>query len=313
MALEIRPLGSRGPSVSVLALGTNSFGTRMADEEVPRVVGAALDQGVTLFDTADIYGGGESERLLGQALGARRGEALVTTKFGMRRRGDDPELARGDPAYVLASAEASLRRLGTDVIDVYLMHQPDPKTPIEETLGALQQLISAGKVRFVGCSNFDAAGLVAAREAAKAQGLDGFVCSQDNYSLLERGAEEELFPTLERLGLGLMAYFPLAQGLLSGKYRRGQPPPPGSRLGRGGGAPVLGDAQVFDRIERLRAFAKERGLSLLQVALGGLLAQPLVRTVVAGATRPEQVLANAAACRWRPGPEELRQLEAASR
>jgi aryl-alcohol dehydrogenase-like predicted oxidoreductase len=296
--LDRRLLGLGGPSVSVVGLGTNSFGTRMPDEAVGGVVETALDHGINLFDTADIYGRGESERLLGQALHARRDEAMIATKFGMRRAGEDPAQHRGSPEYIRDSADASLRRLGVDVIDLYQMHEPDPATPIAESLGALQELIQEGKVRWIGCSNFPSWQVVEANWTARSLGLTPFVGAQDEYSLLNRAVERELLPALDHLGMRLLPYFPLARGLLTGKYRRGQPAPPGSRASHPSNSGMLDDQTRFDAVEALENFAQGRGASLLQIAFGALLGRPQVASVIAGATRPEQVVANVEAASW---------------
>ncbi|HVB54412.1 MAG TPA: aldo/keto reductase [Candidatus Acidoferrales bacterium] len=293
-----RLLGLGGPAVSVVGLGTNSFGTRMPDKAVGKVVDAALELGINLFDTADIYGRGESERLLGEALQGRREEALIATKFGMKRAGDDPAQHRGSPDYIKASAEASLRRLGVDVIDLYQMHEPDPATPIAESLGALHELVQAGKVRWIGCSNFRSWQVVEADWTARSLGLTAFVSAQDEYSLLNREAERDLLPALDHLGMQLLPYYPLARGLLTGKYRRGQPAPPESRASHASNSGMLDDQTSFDTVEALERFAQRRGLSLLQVAFGALLGRPQVASVIAGATRPEQVVANVEAARW---------------
>jgi aryl-alcohol dehydrogenase-like predicted oxidoreductase len=284
--------------VSVVGLGTNNFGRRMPDETVRPVVDAALEVGINLFDTADIYGAGESEQLLGRALRGRRDEALIATKFGMPRAGEDPSQRRGAPAYIRASVETSLRRLEVEVIDVYQMHQPDPATPIAETLGTLHQLVEEGKVRWIGCSNFASWQVVDAHWTAQSLGLTSFVSAQDEYSLLHRDIERELLPALNHLGMGLLPYFPLASGMLTGKYRRGKPAPAGTRLAGGHFAEVLADPHQFDVIEALERFAQERGISLLQVAVGALLGRCQVSSVIAGATRPEQVMANAKAASW---------------
>ncbi|HVB14598.1 MAG TPA: aldo/keto reductase [Candidatus Dormibacteraeota bacterium] len=296
--LERRLLGLGGPLVSVVGVGTNSFGSRMPDEAVGQVVDAALDRGINLFDTADIYGRGESERLLGQALRGRRDRALIATKFGMRRAGEDPAQHRGAPAYIRASAEASLSRLGVEVIDLYQMHEPDPDTPIAESLGALHELVLAGKVRWIGCSNFPSGQVVDANGTASSLNLTPFVSAQDEYSLLNREAERDLLPALDHLGMRLLPYYPLARGLLTGKYKRGQQAPPGSRASHAGNSGMLDDQGKFDKVEALERFAERRGLTLLQVAIGALLGRSQVGSVIAGATRPEQVVANVEAASW---------------
>ncbi|MGA7088187.1 MAG: aldo/keto reductase [Candidatus Dormiibacterota bacterium] len=307
--LERRELGRGGPLVSVVGLGTNNFGRRMDDAAVGPTVDTALDRGINLFDTADIYGSGESERLLGRALRERRGEAIIATKFGMPRGGEDPEQRRGTPAYIRDAVESSLRRLDVDVIDLYQMHQPDPATPIAETLGAMHQLVQQGMVRWIGCSNFDAWQVVEADWTARSLGLTAFVSAQNQYSLLDREPERELLPALDHLGLGLLPYSPLANGLLTGKYHRGEAPPPGSRASRPGFAQMLEDEQRFDVLERLEGFAKQRGISLLQVAIGSLLGRPQVGSVIAGATSAEQVEANVEAASWSPSAGDWAELE----
>jgi len=307
--LERRELGREGPLVSVVGLGTNNFGRRMDDDAVGPVVDTALDRGINLFDTADIYGSGESERLLGRALRGRRGEAIIATKFGMPRGGEDPEQRRGTPAYIRDAVESSLRRLDVDVIDLYQMHQPDPSTPIAETLGAMHQLVQQGMVRWIGCSNFDAWQVVDANWTARSLGLTAFVSAQNQYSLLDREVEPELLPALDHLGVGLLPYSPLANGLLTGKYHRGEAPPPDSRAARPGFAHMLEDERRFDVLDRLEGFAQHRGISLLQVAIGSLLGRPQVGSVIAGATSPEQVVANIEAASWSPSAADWVELE----
>jgi aryl-alcohol dehydrogenase-like predicted oxidoreductase len=307
--MTYRPLGRSGLMVSTVGLGTNAFGTRIDADRTQQVVDAALEAGITLFDTADTYGRGASEELLGAALGRRRDEVVVATKFGMDMGGaNGPDWgARASRRYVRRAVEASLRRLGTDHIDLYQLHQPDLVTPVAETLEALTELVQDGKVRYVGCSNFSAWEVVDAHWTATTEGLSPFVSAQNEYSLYNRAAEEELVPALEHVGLGLIAYFPLAYGLLTGKYRRGEAAPEGSRLGAESQARRLADAD-WDRIEALEAFAEERGLGILDVAIGGLAAMPAVGSVIAGATRPEQVAANVRAGLWQPTAEDLEAL-----
>jgi aryl-alcohol dehydrogenase-like predicted oxidoreductase len=301
-----RRLGSSGLMVSVVGLGCNAFGSRIGAEEAQQVVDAALDEGITLFDTSDTYGRGASEELLGRALGRRRDDVVVATKFGMDMDGaNGPDWgARASRRYVRRAVEASLRRLGTDHIDLYQLHQPDLVTPVEETLEALTQLVAEGKVRYLGCSNFAAWEVLDAHWTAATSGLQGFVSAQNEYSLYNRVAEEELVPALEHVGMSLLPYFPLAYGLLTGKYRRGEAAPPGSRLARDSQAERLQNAD-WDRVEAVEAFAEDRGLSVLDVALGGLAAQPAVGSVIAGATRAEQVVANVRAGLWEPTVEDL--------
>ena len=304
--MSYRPLGNSGLMVSTVGLGTNAFGSRIDAEQTQTVVDAALAAGITLFDTADTYGRGASEELLGRALGRRRDDIVLATKFGMDMGGaNGPDWgARASRRYVRRAAEASLRRLGTDHIDLYQLHQPDLVTPVEETLEALTELVTEGKVRYIGCSNFAAWEVVDAHWTATTSGLRPFVSAQNEYSLYNRAAEDELVPALSRLGLGLIAYFPLAYGLLTGKYRRGEQAPRGSRLEARSQAHRLANAD-WDRVEALQEFAQERGVGILDVAIGGLAAQPTVGSVIAGATRPEQVEANVHAGLWSPTAQDL--------
>ncbi|MFZ0664841.1 MAG: aldo/keto reductase [Acidimicrobiales bacterium] len=303
-------LGNSGLAVSVVGLGCNNFGGRIDADQADAVVHAALDAGVTLFDTADIYGGGRSEEMLGRSLGPRRDEVIVATKFGMDMQGaNGPDFgARGSRRYIRRAVEASLRRLGTEWIDLYQMHAPDPKTPIEETLSALNDLVHEGKVRYVGSSNFSGWQVAHADWTARTTGSERFISAQNNYSLLNRTVETELVPSCEQFGVGILPFFPLASGLLSGKYRRDEPAPEGTRLAAN---PTALSAARFDAIDHLQKFADERGLSLLQVAIGGLGAQKAVASVIAGATKPEQVRANVEAGEWRPTDEDLAALDAA--
>jgi aryl-alcohol dehydrogenase-like predicted oxidoreductase len=290
-----------GPEVSAVGLGCNNFGMRVDLEGTRAVVDTALDAGVTLLDTADVYGNkGGSEEFLGEVLEGRRDRVVLATKFG----GDmgDGEMARGSRAYIHKAIEASLARLRTDYVDLYQYHTPDNVTPFQETFGALEELVQQGKVRYVGHSNLEATQVEEVDTLARERGFARPVSAQNQYSRLRREAEEELLPTCERLGIGILPYFPLASGLLTGKYKRGQPPPEGTRLS--GRADALKDEQ-FDRIEALERYASERGLTLLQVAIGGLLAQPAVSSVIAGATKPEQVRANVVAGAWEPTADDL--------
>jgi aryl-alcohol dehydrogenase-like predicted oxidoreductase len=299
--VRTRRLGTEGPDVSAVGLGCNNFGIRVDLEGTRAVVDAALDAGVTLFDTADVYGGkGGSESFLGEVLEGRRDRVVIATKFG----GDmgDGTAARGSRAYIHKAIDASLERLRTDVVDLYQYHTPDNVTPFEETFGALDQLVRAGKVRHVGHSNLNAVQVEEVEAICRERGFARPVSAQNEYSLLRREAEEELLPTCERLGLGVLPFFPLASGLLTGKYRRGQPRPPGTRLSDR--EEVFTD-EKFDRLEALDAFARERGVTSLQVAIGGLLAQPVIASVIAGATKPEQVRANVAAAEWEPTAEDV--------
>jgi aryl-alcohol dehydrogenase-like predicted oxidoreductase len=288
-----------GPlEVTVVGLGCNNFGGRLDEAGTKAVVDAALDAGVTFFDTADVYGNqGGSETVLGRLLQGRRDQVVLATKFG----GDmgDGATRRGSRDYILRALDASLQRLQTDVIDLYQHHREDPDTPVEETVGMLDELVEQGRIRAYGTSNYQPANL----ERAKAVAGPGYVSEQSEYSWLMRDAEAELLPTCERLGLGFIPYFPLASGLLTGKVSRDNPPAEGTRLhGR-----EISDQQL-DRVEALRAWAEAHGVSLLDVAIGGLLAVPPVVSVIAGATKAEQVRANAAAGAWEPTRAELDEL-----
>ena len=300
--METRKIGSL--DVSVIGLGTNNFGFRMDEADVPAVVDAALEAGITFIDTADAYG--RSERRLAKALGARREDVVVATKFGSPLGSDRPGGAR--PEYVRSAVERSLRELATDHIDLYQIHRPDPDTPIAETLAALDDLVQAGAVREIGCSNFSADQLVAADGAAK-EGAARFVSVQNHYNLLHRADEADVLPTCQRLGLAHLPYFPLASGLLTGKYRRGEPPPEGTRLAAWGDrADAMLSDRNFDQIDRLTAWAEARGHSVLELAFAWLLAKPTVASVVAGATTVAQVRANAAAT-WRLSDEEIAEVD----
>jgi aryl-alcohol dehydrogenase-like predicted oxidoreductase len=305
--MRFRRLGNSGLAVSVVGLGCNAFGSTIDAARTREVVAAALDVGITLFDTADVYGKlGGSEEILGKVLKGHRDEVVIATKFGREMRGaNGPDWdARGARRYIVRAVEASLRRLDTDWIDLYLMHTPDPATPIEETLTALDDVVRAGKVRYLGNSKFAAWQVADADWVARSGGLNRFVCAENQYNLLQREAEAELVPACQRFAMGLLPYYPLARGLLTGKYRRGEPAPPGTRLASPQYFPLLVDAP-WDTIEALEGFAAERGRSLLEVAIAGLAARPTVASVIAGATAPEQVRQNAAAGQWEPSAEDL--------
>ena len=285
--------------VSRVGLGCNNFGWRIDGEATRAVVDAALDVGVTFFDTADIYGGkGGSERLLGEILEGRRDEVVLATKFGKEM--GDGATSRGSAGYIRRAIEGSLERLRTDHVDVYYMHEPDPSTPIAETLGALDGLVRAGKVRAIGCSNFSSDQLAEADRAARENGAARFVAVQNHYSLLERGDDDTVLPLCRELGVSYIPYFPLASGLLTGKVSRGERGPEGSRL-----AGREFDGETFDRLETLERFASERGRTLLELAVSALASTPGIASVIAGATRPEQVRANAAAGSWNLSSDEL--------
>ncbi|MFL5981687.1 MAG: aldo/keto reductase [Gaiellaceae bacterium] len=304
--MRMRRLGNDGPTVSVVGLGCNNFGMRVDLDGTRAVVDAALDAGITLFDTADIYGGtGGSESFLGEVLEGRRDRVVLATKFG-GDMGDGTE-ARGSREYIRKAVEASLQRLRTDYIDLYQYHTPDKVTPLAETFGALDELVREGKARYVGHSNLSAEQVEEVDGLAREHGWARPVSAQNRYSLLHRDPEEDLLPVCERLGLGVLPYFPLASGLLTGKYRRGEARPKGTRLESRD--EVFTD-EVFDRVEALKSFAQERGVTLLDVAIGGLAAQPAVGSVISGATKPEQVRANAAAGDWEPTADDLAALDA---
>ena len=311
---EHRRLGKSGLTVSVVGLGCNNLGRAHTATEsqagTDAVVTAALDAGVTLFDVADTYGRepGLSEAMLGKALAGRRDEAVVATKFGMDMRGaNGPDFgARGSRRYIIRAAEASLRRLGTDWIDLYQFHTPDPRTPIDETLSALDDLVTSGKVRYLGHSNRAGWQIAEAEFVARAAGGARFISAQNHYNLLDRRAELEVIPAAEAFGLGVLPYFPLANGLLTGKYSP-DTAPEGSRLSHTR-THLVHDAD-WDQLTRFSTFADERGLTEIQVAFSWLAAQPSVSSVIAGATRPEQARQNAAAVAWFPGAAELAELD----
>jgi aryl-alcohol dehydrogenase-like predicted oxidoreductase len=300
--MEHRPLGADGLAVSVVGLGCNNFGGRIGLDETRAVVDAALDAGVTFLDTADIYGGrGGSERFIGELLQGRRDRVVLATKVGKDM--GDGTAARGSARYVRRAVEASLERLRTDNVDLLYQHEPDPGTPIEETLGALDELVREGKARALGCSNVGAEQLAEADRAARANGLTRFVAVQNHYNLLERADDDSVLPLCRELGIAYVPYFPLASGLLTGKVRRGEPGPEGSRLtGR------TFDDETFDRLEALERFAAARGRSLHELAVAALASTPGIVSVIAGATRPEQVRANVAAGAWRLDDADLRTL-----
>ena len=307
--MRYRPLGDSGLMVSVTGLGCNNAGRRLDLEATRAVINAALESGITLLDTSDSYGGGGgSEELLGEVLAGRRDEVVLATKFGHQDfdMGYGPAAgAKGGRGYIRRAVERSLRRLRTDYLDLYQIHTPDPVTPIAETLAALGELVAEGKVRYLGNSNFTGWQIADAAHVARAAGLVPFVSAQNHWSLLERGAEAEVVPAARHFGLGVLPYFPLATGLLTGKVRWGQAPPPGSRLA---GRPGYLTESKLDRVEALISWAAGRGLSVLDVAVGALAAQPGCASVIAGATSPEQVKANAAAGDWIPTAADLAEL-----
>jgi aryl-alcohol dehydrogenase-like predicted oxidoreductase len=307
--MEYRNLGRSGLRVSLVGLGCNNFGGRLDVEATRRVVDKAIEAGITLFDTADIYGNrGGSETQLGEVLGERRKEIVLATKFGMVMD-EARELKGGSRRYIMQAVEASLKRLKTDWIDLYQLHTRDPLTPIEETLRALEDLVRSGKVRYIGCSNLPAWQVVEAHWTARDLGLAGFTSIQDEYNLITRGIEAELIPAAERYGLGLLPFFPLASGLLTGKYHRDQPPPSGTRLTEQRYADRYFNDKTWSVVEGLRSFAEARGHGLLELAFSWLAAQPIVTSVIAGATKPEQIDANVKAVSWRLSAEDLAEID----
>ncbi len=308
--MDYRRLGTSGLKVSEIGLGCNNFGMRLDRAGTTAVVNACLDEGITFFDTADVYGASKSETMLGEALNGKRHEVVLATKFASPM-GPGPDQRGGSRRYVMNAVEASLKRLKTDYIDLYQMHRPDPDTPIEETLGALDDLVTQGKVRYIGNSNFSGWQIADADWIARDAHMNRFVSAQNNYSLLERRIEHEVLPACERFGLGMLPFFPLASGLLTGKYRRGEAPPEGTRLAAWGprGAQALNEKN-FDKVEALTAWAQERGHTMLELAFAWLLGHGAVSSVIAGATRPEQVKANAATAAWKLTPEEVAEVTA---
>ena len=311
--MQQRNLGPSGLQVSVVGLGCNNFGGRIDLEASRAVVHKALDVGITLFDTADIYGNkGGSEAALGEILGARRKDIVLATKFGMAMD-DAGKLIGGSRRYIMSAVEDSLRRLKTDWIDLYQFHQPDPRTPIEETLRALDDLVRQGKVRYIGCSNMPAWGVVEAQWTAKHHNLNAFVSCQDEYSLVVRDHEKHLIPAMQAYGLGLLPYFPLACGLLTGKYKRTVAPAQGTRLAS---MQQRADQYLTERnfgiVEKLTGFAEARGHSILELAFSWLAARPTVASVIAGATKPEQVQQNVDAASWALTADEIAEIDAIS-
>lgn len=320
--MRTRRLGDDGPEVSVLGLGCNTFGLRIGSAETREIVETALDLGINFFDTADLYGRTDSERYLGKALGSRRDEVVIATKWGFTTLEDAPErrslgvfkreTPRGSEAYIRWALDQSLGRLGTDWIDVYQYHALDGETPLEETFGTLASLVREGKIRWAGLPPLEARELDDAVGLARGIGLP-LATIQLRYSLVHREVEREMLPLCERLGVAVLPYLPLEGGLLTGKYRRGDPPPPDSRfasLTQIWPRESFLTEEAFDRVEALATYASDHGISLLDVAIGGLIAMPAVGSVIAGATRPEHVRANVGAAEWVPSDEELAELRA---
>ena len=308
--MEFRNLGRSGLKVSTVGLGCNNFGRRCDPAQTKAVVDKAIDLGVNLFDTADVYGpGGLSEEYLGQALHGRRSDVLIATKF-RGQMGEGPMDAGGSRQHIMDAVEASLRRLDTDYIDLYQIHSPDPETPIEETMRALDDLVREGKVRYIGHSNFAGWQAAEAHWVAKTEHLTPFISAQNNYSLIERTVERDLVPACHAYGVSFLPYFPLASGLLTGKYRRGEAMPEGARLTNAG---AMAERMLTDRnwdlVEKLEAFAQERGHGLVDLAIGWLASLPHVGSVIAGATKPEQVESNVAAGEWHLTAAELAEVD----
>ena len=309
--MEYRYLGNSGLQVSVAGLGCNNFGMRIDAAGTQAVVDAAIDAGINFFDTANVYGGqGKSEELLGQALGSRRNDVVVATKFASPM-GEGPHRAGGSRKHIVAACEDSLRRLDTDYIDLYQVHFPDMKTPIEETMRALDDLVRAGKVRYLGHSNFSGWQTAECHYIAQRDRLTPFVSAQNEYSLVMRDIEKELVPACQKFGVGILPFFPLASGLLTGKYRRGEPMPEGTRLALWGNrAGRFVNDRNWDRLEKLEEFARNRDHTMLELAMGWLASKPYIPSVIAGATKPEQVAQNAAAVEWKLTPEEMAEVDA---
>jgi aryl-alcohol dehydrogenase-like predicted oxidoreductase len=312
--MEYKNLGRSGLQVSAVGLGCNNFGMRIDAEQTKAVVAKALEVGINLFDTADIYGGrGKSEEFLGAALRGQRRNAIIATKF-TGPMGEGPLWSGASRRYVFEAVDDSLRRLGTDYIDLYQVHFPDAKTPIEETMRALDDVVRAGKVRYIGCSNFSGWQVVEAQWIAREGHLSPFISAQNQYNLLDRRVERELMPACLKYGLGILPYFPLASGFLSGKYKHGEAPPEGTRLALWGprGQAMLSE-QNFEVLGRLEAFASARGRSMLELAIGWLASHEAVPSVIAGATTPSQVEQNAKAAEWKLTAEEMAEVDGISR
>jgi aryl-alcohol dehydrogenase-like predicted oxidoreductase len=311
--MEYRHLGRSGLEVSVVGLGTNNFGGRIDMAATQVVVDQSIEEGINLFDTADVYGGqGASEEFLGKALGNRRQDVVVATKFASPM-GEGPMKAGGSRHWIMNAVEDSLRRLGTDYIDLYQVHRPDADTPLDETIRALDDLVTSGKVRYLGNSNFASWQIAESHHLAKNNGWAPFISAQPQYSLLDRSIETEIVPACNEYGLGVLPFFPLASGLLTGKYKRGSDAPEGTRLAAGPMADRMLTDRNFDKVEALEEFAQGRGHTLLELAFSWLASQSHVSSVIAGATKPEQVTANAAAASWRLDEEEMAEVNQITR
>jgi aryl-alcohol dehydrogenase-like predicted oxidoreductase len=313
--MEYRTIGNSELKASVVSIGGDTFGNYIDEEATARIIDRALELDINYIDTADAYGyGGGSETCIGKAVKGRRSKFIIASKFGVGVSKDDP-VGRGGHKlgsrdYIMKAIDASLKRLDTDYLDLYQFHMPDPLTPMEETLRALDDLVKAGKVRYIGCSNLTAWELCEALWISKVAGISSFVSIQPMYNLLDRHAEEELALCCQAYNLGVIPWFPLAGGFLTGKYRRGEPPPPDSRYGKrpGGGGMFLSDAN-FDKLDKLEAFAKDHGHTMAELAIAWLVSHPWISTVIAGVTKPEQVTANVASAEWRLTNEEMAELD----
>ncbi len=308
--MEYRQLGNSGLQVSIVGLGCNNFGMRIQQDETTAVVNKAIDLGINLFDTADIYGGrGTSETYLGVALGDRRHDIVLASKFGMAM-GEGPYTSGGSRKYIMKAVEDSLRRLNTDYIDLYQIHQPDPETPIEETMRALDDLVKSGKVRYIGHSNFSGWQTAEAAKIAEQHNMTPFISAQNEYSLLQRRVEHDLVPACNHFGVGILPFFPLASGFLTGKYRQGEAAPEGTRLSAGRfGERYLSD-ENFAVLGKLEAYASDNGHTILELAMSWLASQPEIGSVIAGATKPEQVESNATAADWKMTKEQIDEVRA---
>lgn len=315
--MEYRNLGQSGLKVSIVGLGCNNFGMLIDQQQTNAVVNTALDHGITFFDTADVYGGqGKSERFLGKALGKKRSQAIIATKFG-NPMGDGVYDTGASRGYIMRAVEASLKRLGTDYIDLYQIHKPDPSTPIEETLRAMDDLVRDGKVRYIGCSNFESWQLVEAQWISQTSGSECLVSAQNRYSVLSREIESDLVPAAEKYGVGILPFFPLESGLLTGKYTAGKAPKKGTRWhawkDRGAIADAFWSEDRFAQVEQLQMICDQYGHSLLDMAIGWLADNPNVSSVIAGATKPAQIKGNAKAAEFRPTLEEKQAIDEITR
>lgn len=305
--MEYRNLGNSGLQVSLVGLGCNNFGMRLDAAGTKAVVEKCLEVGITFFDTADVYGRGLSEEYLGAALKGHRRNVVIATK-SVSPMGEGPYWGGASRRYLMDALDDCLRRLDTDYIDLYQMHRPDPRTPIEETLRALDDMVRSGKVRYIGNSNYSGWQIVEAAWVAKTEHLTPFISAQNQYNLLERGIERDVVPAAQKYGLGILPYFPLASGFLTGKYRPGQPAPEGARLSGPMGARVLNDRN-YEMLTKLEDFAQESGHTMLELAMSWLASKPYIGSVIAGATRPEQVEANAKAVGWKMTAEEMAKVD----